>query len=41
MTHRRAVALMVLVTLLWSIAGVVTDAIDRFAPREAVHAQPG
>ena len=28
MTHRRAVALMVLVTLLWSIAGVVTRHLD-------------
>ena len=28
MTHRRAVALMVLVTLLWSIAGVVTRQLD-------------
>lgn len=28
MTHRRAVALMVLVTLLWSIAGVVTRRLD-------------
>ena len=28
MTHRRAVALMVLVTLLWSIAGVVTRQLE-------------
>lgn len=28
MTHRRAVALMILVTLLWSIAGVVTRQLD-------------
>src|SRR5687767_14298389 len=28
MTHRRAVALMVLVTLMWSIAGVVTRQLD-------------
>jgi hypothetical protein len=28
MTHRRAVALMVLATLLWSIAGVVTRHLD-------------
>ncbi len=34
MTHRRAVALMVLVTLLWSIAGVVTRQLDSAAPFE-------
>jgi drug/metabolite transporter (DMT)-like permease len=28
MSHRRAVALMVLVTLLWSIAGVVARHLD-------------
>ena len=28
MTHRRAVALMILVTLMWSIAGVVTRHLD-------------
>ncbi|MGE5945160.1 MAG: permease, partial [Betaproteobacteria bacterium] len=28
MTHRRAIALMVLATLLWSIAGVVTRHLD-------------
>ncbi|MBN8510398.1 MAG: EamA family transporter, partial [Burkholderiales bacterium] len=28
LTHRRAVALMVLVTLLWSIAGIVTRQLD-------------
>jgi drug/metabolite transporter (DMT)-like permease len=34
MTHRRAVALMVLVTLLWSIAGVVTRLLDAAAAFE-------
>jgi len=34
MTHRQAVALMVLVTLLWSIAGVVTRQLDSAAPFE-------
>jgi drug/metabolite transporter (DMT)-like permease len=34
MTHRQAVALMVLVTLLWSIAGVVTRQLDSVAPFE-------
>ena len=28
MTHRRAVALMILTTLLWSMAGVVTRQLD-------------
>jgi drug/metabolite transporter (DMT)-like permease len=34
MTHRQAVALMVLVTLLWSIAGVVTRQLDSALPFE-------
>ena len=28
MTHRRAIALMVVVTLLWSMAGIVTRQLD-------------
>src|ERR1043166_2484630 len=35
MPHGRAVALMVLVTLLWSIGGVVTRHLDRALPFEA------
>jgi len=34
MTHRRAVGLMVLVSLLWSIAGVITRHLDTAHPFE-------
>ena len=36
MTHRRAVALMVLVTLMWSIAGVVTRHLEAAEERDVV-----